>query len=50
MSYYKKIWIYRCTNGACRFILQRTGMRRIHEKCPQCGHIMILVDEEEEDQ
>lgn len=43
-----KTYVYRCTNGGCRKIEYRTGMKKIHLTCPSCGHVMILVEERKE--
>ena len=42
------VYVYRCTNGACRYILRRTGMRKSMIPCPICGSQMRIIKEEKE--
>ena len=46
------IWIYTylCTNGACRNVEKRSGVKRSMIECPCCGHNMRLIDTEKVDE
>ena len=41
------VYVYLCTNGACRYIERRSGMRKSMITCPVCGSQMRLIDTEE---
>ena len=42
------VYIYLCTNGACRKIERRSGMRKSMITCPYCNSQMRLIKEEKE--
>lgn len=45
---YTVVYTYLCTNGECRHIELRSGVRYAQITCPCCGHIMRLIKEEKQ--
>ena len=42
------VYVYLCTNGACRNIERKSGVRKSQITCPCCGSQMRLIKTEKE--
>jgi len=40
------VYVYLCTNGSCRNIERKSGVRKAQITCPRCGSLMRLVKTE----
>jgi len=45
----RKVYVYLCTNGSCRNVERRAGVRYSQIDCPICGSLMRLTDTEDMD-